>query len=445
MSGIAIRGIGAALPGDNGIRGHIADGKDILKRLLGFSWYLTGRKKLSRYKGAVANLENKTGIRTRNHIDSSVRYPNTYLATASGLETLKNSGDIDPQKIEGLIFATDTPDFVYPSPGIIVAKILGIKPKRFANCSMACASIADALQRACTWLDKGLCNNVLVLSGDVTTRLKLGKNRLEPFIFGDAFVGMYLERAKQTEKGGFVFSDVLLDPELSDLFVHRHFYSTDSLTEMYSQDNDTGLDLMGDIDAAEMSLQLQDWLKNSGDKITKDTKIILPQVSKKSIDAGVANFRNDTGIDISPNLVENSAYEHGNTGAAAVPLALMKGIEIAPEASFLVSIVGVGGIKTTFKRDPNTRMAYDFISIDERKERPDYRAIVDERAQDLAKCTKSRSRKKMKTNGLSSLNRFNQAGNNGDMDIKLSPIMPARRVGNAERVYKSVATMLRLI
>lgn len=430
---VAIRAMDTALPGERGIKGNILTGQEILNFLLGIKryplkWFFPS--KLRKIQGFVKKLERIVGIEARNILnDPTVKFPNTYLAVEAGKRTLEKAG-VNPKDVQGFIFASDTSDFVFPSPGIAAAKLLGTNPKQFINCTMACVSIADALINACTWMEKGLCDNVLILAGDVTSRLRLPRNRVEPFIFGDGFVGLYLEKGRSAtettlaEKGGFTFSNLSVDTSQADLFVHRHIYPSElkflfnsGLLDNF-QDNDTGLDLLGDIDSQELALLLNDFLHNTNDEVGEATKVILPQTGKQTIGNGICNFRDLTGVDITPFVIANGSFKrHGNIGAGAVPLAWYEGQEsgeIKKSDSIIFAIAGVGGVKTVFKYDPKARVN-DYFSNVKNTERPDYNALI---VRELGGGAK---RKRVISNGRP-FTTIRTNGNNGSTDIFFEPV-----------------------
>lgn len=435
---VVIRAINTALPGQDGIRGNVLTGQDILDHLLGYrrhilKWF--NPRKLEKLKTFVKRLERVAGIEARNILnDPNIKFPNTYLAVEAGRRTLDKAG-ISPDKIQGFIFASDTSDFVFPSPGIAVAKLLEINPSQFVNCTMACISIADALINACTWMEKGLCDNVLVLAGDVTSRLRLPRNRVEPFIFGDGFVGMYLEKGKgatesaPAERGGFTFSNMAVDTIQADLFVHRHVYPSEvrflfnnGILDNF-QDNDTGVDLLGNIESKELVLLLLDFLHNTSDVIGDSTKLILPQTGKATIQRGLSDFESKTGVDVSQNVVGRDTFrKHGNIGAGAVPLAwheAKEAGEIGSQDDVIFVIAGVGGVQTVFKYDPNAR-ANDYFTNIRNTERPDYEALIKERAKENV--TKGTGRKISNGKTLTSMRSHR---NNGSIDIAFEPVIRA--------------------
>jgi len=428
VSGISIKAISAALPGENGVKGTILTGEDLLLEKLGTSKVFTKKKTLDKYKTLVRRLENKTGIKTRNLLfDTVVKYPNTYLGVLAGKSTLEKAG-IDPSKVQGFYYGTDTPDFVFPTQGIAVAKLLGIKPIQIGNSSLACATLGKSLYEASDWIDRGLCDNALILLGDVTSRLRLPHNDLERYIFGDGFVGIFVEKGK----GGITFTNLGIDNDGSDIFVHNQIYPSqlgffNSHLQDNFQYNDAGLDILGDIDAIEYSYGLEDYLNNTGEKIEDKTKIVTPQGGKNAIKKGIEIFKANTKIDITPNIVENSSYKHGNIGAGAAALSILEGGVTLNDDIVLASIAGVGGVKTVFEINPAVN-GMKTVRLDKRRERPNYREIIEKTIEELRK----KGRK-----GKFDVSELTMSDSG---EIKFKPIKPGpKQLSTLEKVVRSVS------
>ena len=426
---MSIKAMASALPNEHGVKGAIMTGKDILFLLqLGKYKMFMSRKKLDIMCALIHHLESKTGIKTRNILlQDEVQYPNTYLGTLAGKNTLEKAG-IDPSKVQGLYYGTDTPDFVFPQQGIAVAKLLGIKPIQIGNSSLACVNIAQSLYETSNWIKDGLCDNALILLGDVTSRLRLPHRSLERYIFGDGFVGIFLEKSKG---GGFKFTNLGIDLEVSDIFAHNQIYPSqirflNSHLQNNFQYNDAGLSILGEIDAIEYSYGLEDYLKNTNGKIDKriEAKIVTPQGGKDSIEKGVKIFKENTGVDIKPNIVESSSFKHGNIGAGAAALSMLEG-GITKDDVVIASLAGVGGVKTVFEINPafNETSA---LRIDERRKRPDYREIVEKTDENL--------RRKKRT-GKFELSELTMSDSK---EIKFKPIKP-KQLSDLERVIRSVS------
>lgn len=429
---MSIKAMASALPGENGIKGAVLTGRDILSRQLveskGWLRFFVSSKAREKMGKLVDRLENRTGIKTRNILfDDVVKYPNTYLGVMAGKRTLEKTG-IDPSKVQGFYYGTDTPDFVFPSQGIAVAKLLGIKPRQFGNSSIACVSMAQGLYEAADWIDRGLCDNALVLLGDVTSRLRLPHNNLERYIFGDGFVGIFMEKGQ----GGFKFTNIGVDTEVSDVFVHNQIYpyQVASLFNSHLQDNfqfnDAGLDILGEIDATEYSYALWDFLRNSGDVIGENTKIITPQGGKNAVKKGVDIFKENTGVDITSNLIPPSSYRHGNIGAGAAALSMLEG-NISKDDVVISSIAGVGGVKTTFEIDQQLN-GIQTVKLTEVKPRPSFSEMVNK---SIAELEAKKRKGKFKLSEL-----FISKSN----EISFRPVVPEpKKLSDFERVIRSVA------
>lgn len=431
MSGMSIKAMASALPGENGIKGSVLTGRDILSKQLketkGFLRMFIRQKTLDKMGKLVDRLESRTGIKTRNILfDDVVKYPNTYLGVMAGKRTLEKAG-IDPSKVQGFYYGTDTPDFVFPAQGIAVAKLLGIKPRQFGNSSLACVSMAQGLYEAADWIDRGLCDNALILLGDVTSKLRLPHNNLERYIFGDGFVGIFMEKGQ----GGFKFTNIGVDTEVSDVFVHNQIYPSQvSLFNSHLQDNfqfnDAGLDILGEIDAVEYSYALEDFLRNSQDMIDENTRIITPQGGKNAVRKGVEIFKENTGVDITPHLIQPSSYNHGNIGAGAAALSMLEG-GVSKDNVVIASLAGVGGVKTTFEINSGLN-GLQMVPLTEVKPRPNLLEMVNKSITEL----EAKKRKgKFKLSELF-INKSNE--------IVFRPVIPElKKLSDFERVVRSVA------
>src|SRR3989338_5231317 len=239
---------------------------------------------------------------------------------------------------------------------------------------------------------------------------------------------------KDEGNGGFTFSNLSIETAATDLFIHQHYYSGELGMFHFGrmkgvQFNDNGLDMLGDIDGTEISLQLHDFLRNSKTKIDDHTKVVLPQASRQTVNAGIKNFRDDTGVDLTGHVVENQAYTHGNIGAGAIPLAWERAVnsgKILPDDKVLFDIVGVGGVGTVFGRDPHAIQPVTTVRINARKERPDYsemiRQLISEREKRaVAKKDKGVKKKSNVSLERSRLNAALGTGNNGTRELYFQP------------------------
>ena len=374
---LVVSHIEGAFAGKNGIKGNLLTGSQIIEREFG--------KGAPKFLFDLAEkVKHKSGITTRSMIEHET--PTTYLLAAAGHRLIQNSG-LDRSKIDGLFIGSNAPDFAYPPPEVLIADTLEIKPRKWANCAMGCASIVRAIETAIDWVEHYHCENILILLGDANTKLKTPKysrkNYYEKLLFGDGAVALLISKGAVNQKGGFVVTDQSMEPKVARHVIHRKHYSSEQssngCTNGHSviNDNDSGYRLIAIYDSHECAYVLKDYLMNSKDKIDEHVKVILPQIGKRIIQGVLDGFREDTNIDLTPNLVNNSFTEYGNLGPAAIPAAwyLSKGV-IRPDDKIMIPIVALGGHTAFIQYDPEMRSSFHHVPIIQRKERSTVEELI---------------------------------------------------------------------
>jgi 3-oxoacyl-[acyl-carrier-protein] synthase III len=114
------------------------------------------------------------------------------LAAAAGQRLLRETG-CEAQDIGGLIFISQTPDYVLPGTCHVLQRQLGLPNSIFAlDVNLACSGYVYGL-----WLGASLIlttgKKVLVLVGDTMTRLVSPEDRSVALLFGDAAAATLLE------------------------------------------------------------------------------------------------------------------------------------------------------------------------------------------------------------------------------------------------------------
>ena len=129
------------------------------------------------------------------------------LAVSAAKKLLK---DIDPERIDLLIFASASADLVEPATSNIVQHKLGLNCPTF-DIKNTCNSVANAIDVACAMIRSGMHKRVLIASGEKPSDSIKYKGltkeniirHLAPFSFGDAGVALLLEADEKGEKGFF--------------------------------------------------------------------------------------------------------------------------------------------------------------------------------------------------------------------------------------------------
>lgn len=107
---------------------------------------------------------------------------------------LMNQHRIDPQSIDLIIFATQTPDYLLPTTACILQHRLGIPTSAGAfDINLGCSQYVYALSVAYSMIAAGLKKRALVLTGDTISRILHPLDRSVVPLFGDAGTATLVE------------------------------------------------------------------------------------------------------------------------------------------------------------------------------------------------------------------------------------------------------------
>ena len=143
-------------------------------------------------------IVDRTGIRERRIAGADQALSDLALPAArAALEEARVSGaDVDL-----IIVATVTPDMAFPSSGAIIADELGAPDAAAYDLSAGCTGFMYAVVQAHGMLAGGLVRNVLVIGGDVLSRILDWTDRRTAVLFGDGAGAVVMERVSE---GGFL-------------------------------------------------------------------------------------------------------------------------------------------------------------------------------------------------------------------------------------------------
>src|SRR5438132_10416675 len=122
------------------------------------------------------------------------------IALPAATAALDEAG-VEPSSLDLIIVATVTPDMFFPSSGAILADRLGAKDAAAYDLSAGCTGFVYALAQAHGMVAGGLVERVLVVGGDVLSRIIDWEDRSTCVLFGDGAGAVVLERARE---GGFL-------------------------------------------------------------------------------------------------------------------------------------------------------------------------------------------------------------------------------------------------
>lgn len=275
-------------------------------------------------------IQERTGIKERRHI---VRGEDT--TTTMGVKAAKiaiERAGIDKNDIDFIVFATLSPDYYFPGPGVLVQRDLGLRTVGALDVRNQCSGFVYALSVADQYIKTGMYKNILVIGSevqssglDMTTR-----GRGVSVIFGDGAGAAILSREEDLTKG-------ILSTHLHSEGIHAE--------ELVLTAPGMGGRWVNDILADNNPDDESYFPHMNGQFVFKNAVVRFAEVINEGLEANnlqvsdinmliphQANLRISQYIQKKFNLadhqVHNNVQKYGNTTAASVPIALTEAWEL---------------------------------------------------------------------------------------------------------------------
>ncbi|VXB07068.1 3-oxoacyl-ACP synthase III family protein [Maribacter litoralis] len=275
-------------------------------------------------------IQERTGIKERRHVVKGDGDTTTTMGVKAAKIAIERAG-IDKDDIDFIVFATLSPDYYFPGPGVLVQRELGIKTVGALDVRNQCSGFVYAISIADQYIKTGMYKNVLVIGSelhshglDMTTR-----GRSVSVIFGDGAGAAVLTREEDTTKG----------------ILSTHLHSEGQHAEELSliapgMGNRWVTDIMEDNDPNDESyfpyMNGQFVFKNA---VVRFSEVIVEGLEKNKLNATdidllvphQANLRISQFIQkkfqLNDDQVFNNIMKYGNTTAASIPIALTEAWE----------------------------------------------------------------------------------------------------------------------
>ncbi len=274
-------------------------------------------------------IQERTGIKERRHVIKG-EDTTTSMGVKAAKVAIERAG-IDKDDIDFIIFATLSPDYYFPGPGVLVQRDLDIKTVGALDVRNQCSGFVYAVSVADQYVKTGMYKNVLVIGSelhshglDMTTR-----GRGVSVIFGDGAGAAIISREEDTSKG-------ILSTHLHSEGQHAEELSLIAPGMGKRWVND----IIADNDPNDESyfpyMNGQFVFKNAVVRFSEVIKEGLEKNNLKTTDIDMlvphqANLRISQFIQkkfgLSDDQVFNNIMKYGNTTAASIPIALTEAWE----------------------------------------------------------------------------------------------------------------------
>lgn len=274
-------------------------------------------------------IQERTGIKERRFVGDSGETTTTMGVKAAKM-AMERAG-VDKKDVDFIIFATLSPDYYFPGPGVLVQRDLEMDTVGALDIRNQCSGFIYALSVADQYIKSGMYQNILVIGSEVHSRgLDLTtRGRGVSVIFGDGAGAAVLTRETDTSKG--------------ILSTHLHSegrYAGELALLAPGMGGRWVTDILADNDPDDVSyypvMNGQFVFKNAVVRFSEVIKEGLAQNNLKPTDIDLlvphqANLRISQFVQqqfgLTDGQVCNNIMRYGNTTAASIPIALTEAWE----------------------------------------------------------------------------------------------------------------------
>ena len=275
-------------------------------------------------------IQERTGIKERRWAKEGDGDTASVMGLKAAKVAIERSG-IDKNDIDFIVFATISPDYYFPGPGVQLQEALEIKTVGALDVRNQCSGFLYAVSVADQFIKTGMYKNILVVASELQSYGidKTTRGRNVSVIFGDGAGAVVLSREEDNTKGilsSHLHSEGAFAKELSVL-------SPGMGTRWVT-------DIVKDNDSEDLSyypyMNGQLVFKNA---VVRFSEVIMEGLQKNNLEKDdidlliphQANLRISQFIQkrfgLNDNQVFNNIQKYGNTTAASIPIALSEAWE----------------------------------------------------------------------------------------------------------------------
>jgi len=275
-------------------------------------------------------IQERTGIKERRWVKPGDGQSTFTMGLEAAKKAISNAG-IDKEDLDLIVFATLSPDYYFPGPGVQIQEALEINTVAALDIRAQCSGFVYSISVADQFIKTGMYKNILVIGSELQSHGidKSTRGRSISVIFGDGAGAAVLSREEDISKG--------------ILSTHIHSEGKHALelaTEAPGMGTRWVTDIIKDNDAEDLSyrpyMNGQFVFKHA---VKRFSEVITEGLQKNNLEVSdidmliphQANLRISQFIQkrfaLSDNQVYNNIQKYGNTTAASIPIALSEAHE----------------------------------------------------------------------------------------------------------------------
>ncbi|MFO7950091.1 MAG: beta-ketoacyl-ACP synthase III [Candidatus Fermentibacteraceae bacterium] len=283
-------------------------------------------------------ITTRTGIKERRITDDDTATSD--LALEASRLAIEAAG-WEPGDVDGVIIATVTPDYYFPSTAAIIADRLGMGNVPAYDFEAGCSGFIYGLIQARAMVESGIMDRMLVLGAECLTKVTNWEDRTTCVLFGD---GAGAVAVSSEGPGGLLggyhwgsngsLGDLLIQPGGGSRKPASHETVDNNEHTIWMKGNDTFKHAVRAMrDSCNKALEMDGTPKSEVDLL------VSHQANYRIIDATARALR------LEPEQVFVNIEKYGNTSAASIPIALDEAVRegvISPPSNVVLAAFGAG-------------------------------------------------------------------------------------------------------
>lgn len=147
-------------------------------------------------------IQERTGIKERRHVLKGSGETTTTMGIKAAKIAIERSG-LAKEDIDFIVFATISPDYYFPGPGVMLQKELGLRTIGALDIRNQCSGFIYALSIADQYIKTGMYKNILIVGAELQSfGLDMSnRGRGVSVIFGDGAGAAVISREEDLTKG----------------------------------------------------------------------------------------------------------------------------------------------------------------------------------------------------------------------------------------------------
>jgi 3-oxoacyl-[acyl-carrier-protein] synthase-3 len=261
-------------------------------------------------------ITTRTGIKERRILKGEQQ--GTSVMAVQVLKQLLEKSSTDPKELDGVILATITPDYFFPTTANLIATEVGAVNSFSFDMAAACSGFIFALETGANYIRSGNYKKIAVIGADKMSSITDYSDRNSCILFGDGAAGVMLE---PNAEGLGIYDSIMRSDAVGKELIYlkgggsvnppTHKTVDDELHYFYQDGRSVfkyAVTSMADVAAEIME---RNNLKG------EDIAYLVPhQANKRIIDATAKR------MGVGPEKVMLNIQKYGNTTAATIPLCL---------------------------------------------------------------------------------------------------------------------------